>query len=67
MDEKRIPLDTWQRCRDQMDEAAAIYAAAVPLIHGTDEGRKLAIVGLDKMAALLQDVYAELFMETESK
>lgn len=63
MDEIRIPLDVWERCRDQMAEAAAIYAAAIPLIGGTDQGRQLAVKSLDHMAELLQAIYGDLFEE----
>ena len=64
MDEKKItvPLEVWQRCRDKMAMAAELYAVAVPLIDGTKAGRAVARAGLDKMAALMQDVYQDLFM-----
>lgn len=48
-------------CKCSMEEAAELYAVAVPLIDGTAAGRELAKVGLDKLAALLQDVYGTLF------
>ena len=64
MDEKKItlPLEVWQRCKDKMAMAAELYAVAVPLIDGTDAGRDVAKLGLDRMAALIQDVYGDLFM-----
>ena len=59
-----IPLTDWQQARADMEAAAALYAAAVPLIqHGTAEGRTVAVRGLDGMAALLQEAFALLGME----
>ncbi len=64
MDEKKItlPLEVWRRCRDKMSMAAELYAVAVPLIDGTEAGREVAKLGLDKMAELLQAVNQDLFL-----
>lgn len=64
MDEKKveIPFSVWKDCKSKMSEAAELYAVAVPLIDGTDAGREVAKLGLDRMAALIQDVYGDLFM-----
>ena len=64
MDGKKIeiPLKTWTECKDKMAKAAELYAVAVPLIDGTRAGREMSKTGLDRMAALMQDVYRDLFM-----
>lgn len=64
MDEKKItlPLEVWQRCKNKMSMAAELYAVSVVLIDGTDAGREVAKLGLDKMAELIETIYKDLFM-----
>lgn len=64
MDEKKveIPFAVWKDCKYKMAMAAELYTVALELIDGTDAGREVAKLGLDRMAALIQDVYGDLFM-----
>lgn len=64
MNEKKveIPFSVWKDCKNKMSEAAELYAVAVPLIDGTDAGREVAKLGLDKMAELIETIYKDLFM-----